>query len=156
MPLYLIRSFAIYSVNMNLCVYYVMTFLIIQKGHHSENENNSAVRLYRQALGGFLTITTESVQTQGLAKKKVYIPLVRNSLQSEVCINHLAVTVVIWKSSVFYIVLLYFRSAIPCLLPNIRRISLFFHKNIVCLIKKASVFVNESKTSGCFLFFKIA
>lgn len=34
MSLYLIPSFAIYSVNMNLCVHYVMTFLIIQKGHY--------------------------------------------------------------------------------------------------------------------------
>lgn len=54
--LYVISSFAIYSVNMNLYIYYVMTFLIMQKGHHGENENNSAVRLYRQALAGFLTI----------------------------------------------------------------------------------------------------
>lgn len=61
MSLYLIPSFAIYSVNMNLCVYYVMTFLIIQKGHHGENENNSVVRLYKQALGGFLTICTHRI-----------------------------------------------------------------------------------------------
>lgn len=74
-------------------------------------------------------------------------------LQSDICINHLAVIVVIWKSSVSYRVLFYFRSAIPYLLPNIGRMNLFFHKNIVCLIKKASVFVNENKTSVRFLFF---
>lgn len=118
-------------------------------------KTTSAIRFYRQAIGGFLTICTpESVQTQRLAEKKMYFPHVRNSLQSEVCINHLGVIVVIWKSSVFCIVLLSFRSAIPYLLPNIGRMSLFCHKNIVCLIKKASVFVNESKTAVCLLFSK--
>lgn len=33
--------------------------------------------------------------------------------------------------------------------------TLFFCKNILRLIKKASVFVNESKTSVCFLFKKL-
>lgn len=89
-------------------------------------KTTSAIRFYRQTFGGFLTyVPTESVQTQRLAKKKVYFPLVRNSLQSEVCINHLAVIVVIWKSSVFYIVLLSFRSTIPYLLPNVGRLSPF-------------------------------
>lgn len=61
MPLYVIPSFAIYSVNMKLCVYYVMTFLIIQKGHMVKMKTTSPVRFYRQALCGFLTICTHRI-----------------------------------------------------------------------------------------------
>lgn len=151
MSLYVIPSFAIYSVNMKLYVYDVMTFLIVRKGQHDENENNLCCKILQAGPWWFFNHMHPQHQSRhkDLLRRKC-----TSLLQSEVCINHLAVIVVIWKSSVFEIVLLYFRSAIPYLLPNIRRVSLFFHKNVVCLIKKASVFVNKNKTSVCFLFFQ--
>lgn len=90
---------------------------------------------------------------QRLAKKKACFPLVRNSLQSETYINHLAVTVVIWKSSVLHSFTFFWINH-PISSPKRQEVESVLHKNIVCLIKKASVFVNENKTSVCFLFSK--
>lgn len=69
----------------------------------------STIRFYRSALNGLLAICiaesvpdTKASQEEGLIPSGYLVtslPLVRNSLQSEVCITHPAITVLLWKSS---------------------------------------------------------
>lgn len=95
MSLYVIPSFAIYSVNMKLYVHYVMTFLIVQKGQHDENENNLCCKILQTALGSFLTICTHSISPDTKTCEEESV-LPSCSLKSVLTIP--AVIVVIWKS----------------------------------------------------------